>query len=110
MKLHAQPFTQIKEGKKTIESRLYDEKRKQIHAGDEIIFSLAGGDEETLRVQVTDLIHAKSFSALFATEDLALFGYTSLEDSESIYEYYTKDDEAKYGVIGIKFSIVKQEI
>ena len=36
MKLNKSPFERIKNGTKTIEFRLYDEKRKQIKVGDKI--------------------------------------------------------------------------
>ena len=39
MKLHSSPFEMIKSGKKTIELRLYDEKRQLIKEGDIIIFT-----------------------------------------------------------------------
>jgi len=34
MKLYPEPFQMIADGRKTIELRLYDEKRKKIKAGD----------------------------------------------------------------------------
>lgn len=36
LKLASLPFESIKSGRKTIESRLYDEKRREINLGDEI--------------------------------------------------------------------------
>lgn len=39
MKLQQSPFERIKEGKKSVEFRLFDEKRKQIKIGDQIEFS-----------------------------------------------------------------------
>jgi ASC-1-like (ASCH) protein len=41
MKLQPNPFEQIKNGSKTLELRLNDEKRQLIKVGDEIEFSLA---------------------------------------------------------------------
>ena len=38
MKLNESPFERIKNGTKTIEFRLYDEKRQKINIGDTIIF------------------------------------------------------------------------
>ena len=34
MKLHESPFKKIKSGKKTVELRLYDDKRRKINIGD----------------------------------------------------------------------------
>ena len=39
MNLNPQPFEMIAQGKKTIELRLLDEKRKKIAAGDVLIFT-----------------------------------------------------------------------
>ena len=39
MKLNPTPFDMIKSGEKTIEPRLFDEKRKALSLGDEIIFT-----------------------------------------------------------------------
>ena len=39
MKLNESPFERIKNGTKTIEFRLYDEKRRQVKIGDKIEFS-----------------------------------------------------------------------
>ena len=38
MKLHPRPFAKIKDGSKTIELRLYDEKRQRISVGDTLRF------------------------------------------------------------------------
>ena len=51
MKLRNKPFEQIKNNKKTIEMRLYDEKRKQIKEKDTIIFTNIETNEE-LKVEV----------------------------------------------------------
>ena len=39
MQLQPEPFSMIKSGVKTIELRLYDEKRRKIRIGDEILFT-----------------------------------------------------------------------
>ena len=39
MKLNSTPFEMIKNGEKTIELRLFDEKRQQLKAGDKIVFT-----------------------------------------------------------------------
>ena len=39
MKLNDEPFQKIRDGKKTIELRLFDEKRRKLELGDHIIFS-----------------------------------------------------------------------
>lgn len=39
LKLAAEPFNAITSGNKTIESRLFDDKRQKIQLGDKIIFT-----------------------------------------------------------------------
>ena len=70
MQLQPLPFEMIRNGTKTIELRLYDEKRRKIRVGDDIVFVLAGNPGETLRVRVTGLYvfdsFAKSQEAMFS--------------------------------------------
>ena len=44
MKLHQEPFESIKKGAKTIELRLYDEKRQALKSGDLIDFTSPHGE------------------------------------------------------------------
>ncbi|MBQ0126139.1 MAG: DUF402 domain-containing protein, partial [Clostridiales bacterium] len=52
MNLQKEPFESIKSGEKTVEVRLYDEKRRAVHVGDEIDFECGG---ETIRTKAVDL-------------------------------------------------------
>ncbi len=106
MRLHPEPFGRIKEGKQVIESRLNDEKRQEIKVGDHIIFSLRPDFVEKVEVEVAELLHAPNFGELFAMRPLAEFGTEKIEDVESMYEYYSKEDEAKFEVVGIKFTLI----
>ena len=54
MKLQEDPFERIKNGTKTVEFRLYDEKRQTIQIGDEIEFSKLPELQEKLLVKVID--------------------------------------------------------
>ena len=49
MKLNESPFERIKNGTKTIEFRLYDEKRQQVKVGDQIEFSKLPNLQEKLK-------------------------------------------------------------
>ena len=49
MKLDKEPFEKIKSGEKTIELRLYDEKRRKIRVGDIIVFTCRDGGERLAR-------------------------------------------------------------
>ena len=107
MKLKESPFERIKNGTKTVEFRLYDEKRKQIKIGDKIEFSKLPELQETILVDVLDLYKEKSF------EDLFNKLYTNEEEikrkTNSMYQYYSPEKEKEYGVVGIKISLLRRE-
>ena len=65
MKLNESPFERIKNGTKTIEFRLYDEKRKKIKIGDKIEFSKLPDLQEKILVDVLDIYRDKTFENLF---------------------------------------------
>ncbi len=107
MKLKESPFERIKDGTKTIEFRLYDEKRKQIKIGDKIEFSKLPELQEKILVEVLDLYKEETFEKLFKKI------YTDEEEinrkTKSMYQYYTPEKEKEYGVIGIKISLIKDK-
>ena len=110
MNLVPSPFQMIREGKKTIELRLYDEKRKSISVGDTITFVNTKDASETLNVRVVDLFVFDSFAELYKKLPLSECGYTKDDiDSASpddMEEYYSKEKQKQYGVVGIKISLV----
>lgn len=66
MKLRLSPFEKIKNGSKTIELRLYDEKRQTVQVGDFIEFSCLDEPKQKIQTRVTALHHFGSFSELYA--------------------------------------------
>lgn len=111
MKLHASPFAMIASGEKTIELRLNDEKRRQISVGDTIRFSDINDVSKTLVTRVTELFVFDSFEALYKALPLTECGYTSetvrTASPEDMREYYTPEQEKKYGVLGIRIEVIK---
>lgn len=105
MKLTEVPFEEIKNGTKTIEFRLYDEKRQQIKVGDQIEFSKLPSLKEKLLVNVVELYIETSFKNLFRKL------YNDEDEikskARSMYQYYSPEKEEQYGVVGIKISLVK---
>ena len=103
MKLNESPFKRIKYGTKTIEFRLYDEKRQQIKVGDQIEFSKLPDLQEKLLVDVVDLYKADTFENLFRKL------YTDEEQitrkTKAMYEIYSQEKEQQYGILGIKIKI-----
>ena len=109
MKLQKQPFEMIKNGEKTIELRLYDEKRKRVSKGDTIVFENASAPNEKLCVTVEDLFVFDSFVTLYAALPLDECGYTTANLAEASPDdmnvYYSEEEQKKYGVVGIKISL-----
>ena len=94
MKLQESPFERIKNGTKTVEFRLYDEKRSKIKIGDQIEFA-----------KLPDLLYREDtfenlFKKLFTDED------EIKRKTTSMYQYYSHNEEKQYGVVGIKISLI----
>ena len=108
MKLNESPFERIKNGTKTIEFRLYDEKRQQIRVGDKIEFSKLTNLQEKLLVDVVELYRENTFENLFRKL------YTNEEEimtkTKAMYNIYSPEKEQQYGVLGIKIKINIDEL
>ena len=108
MKLQSEPFEKIASGKKKVEMRLFDEKRKNLNVGDKIIFSEQGKEENKLRVKITKLNKFSSFNDLYEFyEDKTLLGYEIGQTAkpEDMEKYYTKQEQ-KDGVLAIEFELI----
>ncbi len=66
MKVNKDAFLSIKDGKKTIDFRLNDEKRRNIRVGDRIFFINQNNPQEVYSVLVVGRHEEKNFEALFA--------------------------------------------
>lgn len=103
MKLSDIPFVMIEDGRKTIESRLFDIKRQQVQLGDEIIFHHVDDSSRTVRTKVVGLLRYATFSDMFSRNDPRKFGgQDSDELTEQILAYYGVEDQGKYSVLGIE--------
>lgn len=107
MKLHNQPFNSIKSGFKTIEMRLYDDKRRLIKIGDSIEFTNRITNEKLI-VEVVNLHEFKNFEELYKKFDKVLLGYQENEEASpnDMNIYYSKEEQDKYGVVGIEIKII----
>ncbi len=106
MNLNNEPFELIKSGSKTIELRLNDEKRRLLNVGDEILFNNRSNNEKLL-VSIIDLHKYDSFKSLYKDFDKVSLGYKEYEisDPRDMNEYYSKEDEERYGVVGIELKL-----
>ena len=108
MKLNSSPYEKIKKGTKTIELRLNDEKRKKIKVNDIIEFT----NRETLEkmeVIVENIYYYPTFDELYKHFDKVSLGYeeNDVANSKDMEQYYTKEQQEKYGVLGIEIKKVK---
>ena len=102
MNLAPRPFELIKSGRKTVEMRLNDERRRAIKVGDEIAFThIESG--EIIIAEVTALYPFDSFAELYSAFKPEALGYAKDEaySPSDMNEYYTKEQQEKYGVLGI---------
>lgn len=112
MKLAKEPFDKISSGTKTVEARLYDDKRRAIALGDEIVFRLVGdglADDpvRTVTKRVTALHIYPDFEAMMYDLPVNRFGWNTPEQAvKEIGRFYTLEDQERSGVVGIFFSFV----
>ena len=110
MKLHEKPYQLLKSGIKTIELRLYDDKRKMISVGDEIVFTNSVKTDLSLCCRVIALHKFSSFKELYKNLPLLKCGYThndiSTATPDDMSVYYSKEAQEVYGVIGIEIELI----
>ena len=110
MQLAPDPFRMVRAGTKTIELRLYDEKRRKLRIGDEIIFTCTEAPFETVETKVLDLYVFDSFAALYRALPLLECGYTEADIAGAAPEdmdlYYTKEEQNRFGVVGIRIAVL----
>lgn len=106
MNLNESPFEKIASGKKTVELRLYDEKRRKLDIGDYIIFTNLTNKSQRIAVKVKALYRYASFDELFSEISPERCGNepgTPAENAaEGMRKYYSKEQEEDCGVLGIK--------
>jgi len=111
MKLNKQPFSRIKSGKKTIEVRLFDEKRQKLRIGDQIEFSLIDNLSEKILVEIIGFSRFGNFKDFYSYHDYKKFGHpdgiTLEQQVENARKFYSVERENKYGVLGIHIKLIK---
>ena len=111
-RMHLDPdaFSKIDAGEKTIELRLYDEKRRRILAGDVIRFESTDDETDVLYAQVEGLRFFPSFEELYAALPLTDCGYTAKEaktaSPRDMDRYYSPEEQRTWGVVGIELSLL----
>ena len=109
MKLQEKYYNYILNGTKRIEIRLYDEKRQQIKIGDIIKFIKEPNLDESFEVKVIGLIRYNSFNDMFKDFDISLLADKRMTKDElinALEQFYTKEEQQKYGVLGIRIELL----
>lgn len=109
MKLQSKYYNYILNGTKRIEIRLYDEKRQQINIGDTIKFLKEPDLKESFNAKVVGLLRYDSFENMFKNYDISVLADKSMTKEELINvleEFYTKEKQTQYGVLGIRIELI----
>ena len=112
LKLQPSSFEKIKAGVKTIEMRLWDDKRRGMQVGDKITFYKLPEQAESLTCSIKALHVFPHFTAMCDALPLDKMGYEGpslhawlKRRDPGMAAYYAKADEAKYGVVGIEIEV-----
>lgn len=104
MSLKRKYFDMIFKGEKTIELRLFDDKRQKINIGDKIQFTVAGSSA-FFEVNVVGLVRAQTFERLFQIVSVQKCGFEGAQEAIKVMEeFYSKDMQQELGVLGIVVS------
>ena len=107
--LQPEYFNFILNGTKRIEIRLNDEKRQNIKLGDKIKFLKEPDLNESFEAQVIGLLRYNSFEEMFKDYDISILSDKSMTKEELISvleQFYTKEKQEKYGVLGIRIELI----
>jgi uncharacterized protein with HEPN domain len=103
MNLYPDPFGLIKAGSKTVEMRLFDEKRRKLSVGGLIVFANTKTKEELI-AEIVELKQFDSFESLYVDYKKTDLGYKDdeLAKPEDMLAYYSTEEIKKYGVVAIE--------
>ncbi len=109
MTLQPKYYNFILNGTKRIEIRLFDEKRQQIKIGDTIKFLKEPNLNESFNAKVTDLLRYNTFEDMFRDFDISVLSDKSMTKEElinTLEQFYTKEKQKQYGVLGIRIELI----
>lgn len=109
MGLFAEGFEMIKSGRKQIEIRLNDEKRRSINPGDRIEFWRLPDKNESIEVEVISHEAFSSFEEAYRNLSFEKMGRSDKSMQwmiDASYDFYSRQDEEKYGILAIYFELI----
>ena len=102
-------FTLISLGLKTVEGRKNKGRFKEMQVGDIVRWENKDFNPRSVLTRIIKKAEYKTFQEYLEKETLSkcLPGITSMDDGLSVYfKYFTKEDEATYGVIAIEIELI----
>ncbi len=100
-------YNMLKSGQKTIELRLFDEKRQSIEIGDVIEFTNADNVSDKFLAEVVNLHRTGDFATLCHKISCHQAGFETNEELIScLAEFYTPEKQKHFGVLGIEIKRV----
>ncbi|WP_096189612.1 ASCH domain-containing protein [Evansella halocellulosilytica] len=110
MRLFDEPFQAMKSGKKTVEVRLNDEKRRNVEVGDQIQFSKLPEGDESLNVEIIALDRYGTFREMYEAIPAGKFAAEERTIDEMVmrtYDIYSKEQEQMWGTLAISVKLLK---
>ena len=107
-KLRPEYYNYILNGTKRIEIRLYDEKRQKVKLGDTIRFLKEPDYKDSFEVKVTGLLRYNTFEDMFKDFDSSILADKTITKEKLLNileEFYTKEKQKEYGVLGIRIEL-----
>ncbi|MCH5350553.1 MAG: ASCH domain-containing protein [Clostridiales bacterium] len=107
MSLAPSAFKAVAAGTKTVEMRLYDEKRSRLKVGNIIEFVGTDGGG-VIKCEVLSLTRYKDFFEVYGMYDKVALGYGEGEEAnaEDMYEFYSAEKIGAYGVLAIEIRLI----
>ena len=110
MHLAHQPYARMENGRKTLELRLNDPRRRQLQVGDVIRFEDTTDETEILYTEVKELLPFPTFRELYAALPLSEMGYSPEEEKDAssadMDKYYSPEEQARWGVLAIRVALL----
>lgn len=111
MSLMDEMLDEMRIGEKTVEMRLFDEKRQNIRCGDTIVFQDTKG--RTLRTEVCGTYRYRSFARLAADFDPIMLGFDRTYSADGIAAFMKNiygERERENGVLAIRVSLCRDSV
>lgn len=108
--LNPEFFNLMRDGIKTLEGRLNDEKRQQMKIGDYIIFENSEDRSKTIKTRIVDRYIFDNFDQMTLFIDKEQLGFDKNDSDYKVVEtyrnIYSKEKEDKYGVLILKVELI----